>query len=47
MEGRSELSESVGGEAQLELVIGQRRVLLRPGFDAESLRRVLAVLEEG
>jgi transposase len=33
--------------ADIELLIGQRRVLVRPGFDAQSLRRVLAVLEEG
>ena len=33
--------------AHIELVIGQRRVLVRPGFEAESLRRVLSVLEEG
>ncbi len=31
----------------LELVIGTRRVVVRPGFDEQSLRRVLAVLEEG
>lgn len=33
--------------ADIEVLIGQRRVLVRPGFDAQSLRRVLAVLEEG
>lgn len=47
LEGRSESPVSARGEAELELVIGQRRVLVRPGFDVESLRRVLAVLEEG
>lgn len=47
LEGRSEPPVSARAEAELELVIGQRRVLVRPGFDAESLRRVLAVLEEG
>jgi hypothetical protein len=47
LEGRSESPVSARAEAELELVIGQRRVLVRPGFDAESLRRVLAVLEEG
>lgn len=33
--------------ADLEVLIGKRRVLVRPGFDEQSLRRVLAVLEEG
>ena len=32
--------------SELEVLIGKRRVLVRPGFDAQSLRRVLAVLEE-
>jgi hypothetical protein len=32
--------------ADIELFIGQRRVLVKRGFDAQSLRRVLAVLEE-
>jgi hypothetical protein len=32
--------------SELELIIGTRRVLVRPGFDAQSLRQVLAVLEE-
>jgi hypothetical protein len=31
----------------LEVLVGTRRVLVRPGFDAQSLRQVLAVLEEG
>ena len=31
---------------ELEVLIGKRRVVVRPGFDAQSLRRVLAVLEE-
>jgi len=30
----------------LEVLIGPRRVVVRPGFDAQSLRQVLAVLEE-
>ena len=47
LESRSEPLELARAGAELELVIGQRRVLVRPGFDAESLRRVLAVLEEG
>lgn len=47
LEGRSEPPASARVEAELELAIGQRRVLVRPGFDEESLRRVLAVLEEG
>lgn len=46
LEGRSEPEVPARAEAELELVLGQRRVLVRPGFDAESLRRVLAVLEE-
>lgn len=33
--------------AAIEVLLGQRRVLVRPGFDEQSLRRVLAVLEEG
>jgi hypothetical protein len=33
--------------ATIELLIGKRRVLVRPGFDEASLRRVLAVVEEG
>jgi hypothetical protein len=33
--------------AALEVLVGPRRVLVRPGFDAQSLRQVLAVLEEG
>jgi hypothetical protein len=32
--------------AALEVLVGTRRVLVRPGFDAQSLRQVLAVLEE-
>lgn len=32
--------------AAIELLVGKRRVLVRPGFDAQSLRQVLAVLEE-
>ena len=32
--------------AGLELIIGRRRVVVRPGFDEQSLRRVVAVLEE-
>ena len=32
--------------SELELIIGKRRVLVRRGFDAQSLRQVLAVLEE-
>lgn len=32
--------------SELEVLIGKRRVLVRPGFDAQSLRQVLAVLEE-
>jgi hypothetical protein len=47
LEGRSEPPVPARAEAELELVIGQRRVLVRPGFDAESLRQVVAVLEEG
>lgn len=33
--------------SELELIIGTRRVVVRPGFDEQSLRRVLSVLEEG
>jgi hypothetical protein len=33
--------------AALEVLVGPRRVVVRPGFDAQSLRQVLAVLEEG
>jgi len=32
--------------SELEVLIGKRRVVVRPGFDEQSLRRVLAVLEE-
>jgi hypothetical protein len=32
--------------SELEVLVGKRRVLVRPGFDAQSLRQVLAVLEE-
>src|SRR6185295_2352262 len=32
--------------AAIELLLGKRRVLVRPGFDEQSLRRVVAVLEE-
>lgn len=32
--------------SELEVLIGERRVLVRPGFDEQSLRRLLAVLEE-
>ena len=40
--------QAVGEEgAAIELLIGKRRVLVRPGFDEQSLRQVLAVLEEG
>ncbi len=45
--GTAEQSAPVQAGADIELVLGQRRVLVRPGFDAESLRRVVAVLEEG
>ena len=39
--------QAVAREASaLEVHIGQRRVVVRPGFDAQSLRQVLAVLEE-
>jgi hypothetical protein len=39
--------QAVGQEgAAIELLIGKRRVVVRPGFDEQSLRRVLAVLEE-
>ena len=35
------------GRAGLAIVIGAgRRVVVRPGFDAETLRRVVAVLED-
>jgi hypothetical protein len=47
LEGRGEPPVLARGEEELELVIGRRRVLVRPGFDVESLRWVLAVLEEG
>jgi transposase len=39
--------EMAPGGAALEVLVGTRRVLVRPGFDAQSLRQVLAVLEEG
>jgi hypothetical protein len=40
--------QGVGPEgAAIELLIGKRRVVVRPGFDEQNLRRVLAVLEEG
>jgi hypothetical protein len=45
--GAAEPQAVVQEGAALELLIGKRRVLVRPGFDAQSLRRVLAVLEEG
>jgi hypothetical protein len=32
--------------AGIELIIGRRRVVVRRGFDEQSLRRVVAVLEE-
>jgi len=36
-----------GAEGALELVLGPgRRLQIRPGFDAATLRRLLAVLEE-
>ena len=38
-------SSDTEAAAPIEVVVGQRRVLVRPGFDPESLRRVLAVLE--
>lgn len=31
--------------APIELLLGTRRLVLRPGFDSESLRRAIAVLE--
>ncbi|MBV9383095.1 MAG: hypothetical protein JO242_20810 [Streptosporangiaceae bacterium] len=31
----------------LELVVGRRRVRIGPGFDAPTLQRLLALLEEG
>lgn len=36
---------SSAGAAPFELLLGTRRLLLPPGFDGESLRRALAVLE--
>lgn len=35
----------VTGAASLELLLGTRRLVLPPGFDGESLRRAIAVLE--
>jgi hypothetical protein len=32
--------------ADIELIIGKRRVVVRPGFDEQRLRRVLSVLED-
>lgn len=33
------------GAAPLELLLGTRRLILPPGFDGETLRRAIAVLE--
>jgi hypothetical protein len=39
--------EPRAAEAPLELVVGERRMLrVHPGFDAATLRQLLAVLEE-
>jgi hypothetical protein len=43
VEGQAAVQEG----SELELIIGRRRVVVRPGFDEQSLRRVLSVLEEG
>jgi hypothetical protein len=45
--GEVEPQTAVQEGAAIELLIGKRRVVVRPGFDAQSLRQVLAVLEEG
>jgi hypothetical protein len=45
--GAAEPQAAVPEAAAIELLIGHRRVVVRPGFDAQSLRQVLAVLEEG
>jgi hypothetical protein len=36
-----------GPGSGLELVVGGRRVRIAPGFDAPTLQRLLALLEEG
>ena len=43
---RAAQAMSTQAGSDIELVVGHRRVLVRPGFDEQSLRRVLAVLEE-
>jgi hypothetical protein len=43
----AERQAAVQEGSELELIIGTRRVVVRPGFDEQSLRRVLSVLEEG
>src|SRR4051812_17494134 len=44
--GEAEQKAAVREASALEVLIGKRRVVVRPGFDAQSLREVLAVLEE-
>ena len=46
LSGLAEEKSAASEASELELIIGKRRVLVRPGFDAQSLRQVLAVLEE-
>jgi hypothetical protein len=33
--------------SSIEILLGERRILVSRGFDAEALRRVIAVLESG
>jgi hypothetical protein len=44
--GEAEPKAAVREASALEVLIGKRRVVVRPGFDAQSLREVVAVLEE-
>jgi hypothetical protein len=44
--GVAEEKSAASEGSELEVLVGKRRVLVRPGFDAQSLRQVLAVLEE-
>jgi hypothetical protein len=44
--GEAEEKSAASEGSELEVLVGKRRVLVRPGFDAQSLRQVLAVLEE-
>jgi hypothetical protein len=41
------VAASDGPGTGLELVIGHRRLRIGPGFDAPTLQRLLALLEEG